>query len=242
MNKMNIEKSLKRFLKKKVSFSVSLLVSFLITGGIAFGATEIEKEIKADRIKLLEKIELEKDKISKKLSSNETLIKKYNDNIFDLVEEANFYSKPVWESNQVFFTYNHINSGKVKDNTKEEWANTIAAVKKNNEENGISMSSAQMFGMLRSNYGIFSNTEVKRETLELGANINVVSPELKISAPKIQAIEVSAEEPTPITTKEINITDTPQQSEQNVEKIKKMCVCERERERELLSLPFPRDR
>ena len=38
MRKNEIEKSLKRFLKRKVSYSVSLLVAFMITGGIAAGA------------------------------------------------------------------------------------------------------------------------------------------------------------------------------------------------------------
>ena len=38
MGKRNIEKSLKRFLKRKISYTFALWVVFMITGGIAFGA------------------------------------------------------------------------------------------------------------------------------------------------------------------------------------------------------------
>ena len=51
MRKNDIEKSLKRFLKRRVSYSFSLLIAFMITGGIALGArrkrsdkTEIVRE------------------------------------------------------------------------------------------------------------------------------------------------------------------------------------------------------
>ena len=35
MNKNNIEKILKRFIKKRIGYSLSLLILFLITGGIS---------------------------------------------------------------------------------------------------------------------------------------------------------------------------------------------------------------
>ncbi len=45
MRKGDIEKSLKRFLKRKVSYSLSLLIAFMITGGISFGAGITVEEI-----------------------------------------------------------------------------------------------------------------------------------------------------------------------------------------------------
>lgn len=72
MGKRNIEKSLKRFLKRKISYTFALWVVFMITGGIAFGAPvtmgdnqKINREIQETKSDLLTKIQIEKDKIKK---------------------------------------------------------------------------------------------------------------------------------------------------------------------------------
>ena len=50
MNKQEIEKSLKRYLKKRISYTFSLLIAFLITGGFA-STTELTQEVLLSRIK-----------------------------------------------------------------------------------------------------------------------------------------------------------------------------------------------
>ncbi len=53
MRKNDIEKSLKRFLKRKVSYSLSLLIAFMITGGISFSAGITAEEIQETKSDLL---------------------------------------------------------------------------------------------------------------------------------------------------------------------------------------------
>lgn len=66
MKKGDIEKSLKRFLKRKVSYSFSLLIAFMITGGISFGEGITAEDIQESKNNLLTRIQLEKEEIQKK--------------------------------------------------------------------------------------------------------------------------------------------------------------------------------
>ena len=87
MNKQEIEKSLKRYLKKKVSYSLSLLITFLITGGFAY-ANELNQE------EMLARIKDQRAKIEKLLEENykkEAALQKGN---LELLKEADFYTKP----------------------------------------------------------------------------------------------------------------------------------------------------
>ena len=61
MKKIDIEKSLKRFLKKKVSYSLSLLIAFMITGGISLGAGITAEEIQETKNELLTRIQTERE-------------------------------------------------------------------------------------------------------------------------------------------------------------------------------------
>ena len=64
MNKQEIEKSLKRYLKKKVSYSLSLLITFLITGGFAYSADSL------DQNEMLSRIKTERERLEKLLQEN----------------------------------------------------------------------------------------------------------------------------------------------------------------------------
>lgn len=66
MKRREIEKALKRFLKKKISYSLSLLVTFMITGGISLGEEINSKKISETKNDILIKIQKEKDEINKK--------------------------------------------------------------------------------------------------------------------------------------------------------------------------------
>ena len=88
MNKQEIEKSLKRYLKKRISYTFSLLIAFLITGGFAT-ASELNQKV------LLSRIKEDREKLEKMLQENykkEAALQKEN---LDLLKEADFYVKPL---------------------------------------------------------------------------------------------------------------------------------------------------
>ena len=86
-NKQEIEKSLKRYLKKRISYTFSLLIAFLITGGFA-AASELNQEV------LLSRIKEDREKLEKQLQENykkEAILNKAD---LDILKIADFYVKP----------------------------------------------------------------------------------------------------------------------------------------------------
>ena len=195
MKKIDIEKSLKRFLKRKVSYSLSLLIVFMITGGISIGAEITAEEIQESKGDLLKRIQIEREEIKRKIAENERLIKKYNSNFVELVRKGDFYSKPLFNSTQVFFSYQHLDSGKMKDVTDKEFAETIDAINKHyGTRSGRSiLKSTGNIGKdkLMAGNGVAVDTEVFRETIEIGANIKPVEPVLPEINPNV-SVNVSA--------------------------------------------------
>jgi len=195
MKKIDIEKSLKRFLKRKVSYSLSLLIAFMITGGISFGAGITAEEIQETKGDLLTKIQTEREEIKRKIAENEKLIKEYNSDFVELVRKGDFYSKPLIPSTQVFFSYQYLDNGKMKDVTDKEFARTIDAVNKHyGTANGSSLlKSTGNIGKDKviAGNGVAVDNEVFRETIEVGANIKPVEPVLPIINPNV-SVNVSA--------------------------------------------------
>ena len=195
MKKIDIEKSLKRFLKRKVSYSLSLLIAFMITGGISFGAGITAEEIQETKGDLLTKIQTEREEIKRKIAENEKLIKEYNSDFVELVRKGDFYSKPLIPSTQVFFSYQYLDNGKMKDVTDKEFARTIDAVNKHyGTANGSSLlKSTGNIGKDKviAGNGVVVDNEVFRETIEVGANIKPVEPVLPIINPNV-SVNVSA--------------------------------------------------
>ena len=74
MKIQEVEKSLKRFLKKKGSFSAALLVMFLISGTISLGGVESVTEINGIKENILVKIKQEREKIKAKIKENKSKI------------------------------------------------------------------------------------------------------------------------------------------------------------------------
>ena len=180
MRKNDIEKSLKRFLKRKVSYSLSLLIAFMITGGISLGAGITAEEIQETKGELLTRIQTEREEIKRKIAENERLIKEYNSDFVELVRKGDFYSKPLFNSTQIFFTYQYLDNGKMKDRTDKEFAETIDAINKHyGTKSGRSLlKSSGNIGKdkIMSGNGVAVDTEVFRETIEVGANIVPVEP------------------------------------------------------------------
>ncbi|WP_443864335.1 autotransporter-associated N-terminal domain-containing protein, partial [Fusobacterium ulcerans] len=180
MRKNDIEKSLKRFLKRKVSYSLSLLIAFMITGGISLGAGITAEEIQETKGELLTRIQTEREEIKRKIAENERLIKEYNSEFVELVRKGDFYSKPLFNTTQIFFTYQYLDNGKMKDRTEKEFAETIDAINKHyGTKSGRSiLKSSGNIGKdkIMSGNGVAVDTEVFRETIEVGANIVPVEP------------------------------------------------------------------
>ena len=195
MRKGDIEKSLKRFLKRKVSYSFALLIAFMITGGISLGAEITAEEIQESKGDLLSRIQTEREEIKRKIAENERLIKEYNSNFVELVRKGDFYSKPLFNSTQVFFSYQHLDSGKMKDVTDKEFSETIDAINKHyGTRSGRSiLKSTGNIGKdkLMAGNGVAVDTEVFRETIEVGANIKPVEPVLPEINPNV-SVNVSA--------------------------------------------------
>lgn len=108
-----IEKSLKRFIKnKKIGYSASLLVGFLITGDILIGA-----ELNSDVV-LLKEIKLQKEIILKKLEENRKRLIELDREIAYLLEEGDYYAKTLEDNKQFFFPLiiEHRHSRRVKEN------------------------------------------------------------------------------------------------------------------------------
>ena len=103
-----VEKSLKRFLKKKGSFSAALLVMFLISGTISLGGVESVTEINGIKENILVKIKQEREKIKAKIKENKSKISEVTAMFDTLVKEWDFYGKPLGQNTQVFFTYDKI--------------------------------------------------------------------------------------------------------------------------------------
>ncbi|MDH6459366.1 hypothetical protein M2102_003017, partial [Fusobacterium sp. PH5-7] len=189
MRKNDIEKSLKRFLKRKVSYSLSLLIAFMITGGISLGAGITAEEIHETKSDLLTRIQTEREEIKKKIAENERLIKEYNADFVELVRKGDFYSKPLFNSTQIFFTYQYLDNGKMKDRTDKEFSETIDAINKHyGTRSGRSLlSSSGNIGKdkIMSGNGVAVDNESFSETINLGANIKPLNPELPIIEPNI---------------------------------------------------------
>ena len=189
MRKNEVEKSLKRFLKRKVSYTFSMLIAFMITGGISLGAGITTEEIQETKGDILTKIQLEREEIKRKIAENERLIKEYNSDFVKLVRKGDFYSKPLVPSTQVIFTYQHLDSGKTKDRTDKEFKETIDAI---NEYYGTragrsTLKSSGNIGKdkVMSGNGVAVDTSVFREEIDLGANIQLLEPEMPEINPSV---------------------------------------------------------
>ena len=195
MRKNDIEKSLKRFLKRKVSYSLSLLIAFMITGGISLGAGITAEEIQETKGDLLTRIQTEREEIKRKIAENERLIGEYNSDFVELVRKGDFYSKPLFNSTQIFFTYQYLDNGKMKDRTEKEFSETIDAINKHyGTKSGRSLlRSTGNIGKdkIMSGNGVAVDNEVFRETIEVGANIKPIEPELPVINPSV-SVSVSA--------------------------------------------------
>ena len=99
MDNIFIEKSLKRYIKsKKIGYTASLLVGFLITGNIIYG----------------ESIYISKSEVEKKIEENKKRIKEIEKRTVELLKEGDYYVKTLENNKQFFFPleYEHRHASK----------------------------------------------------------------------------------------------------------------------------------
>jgi hypothetical protein len=92
-----LEKTLKHCLKKKICYTVSLLIGFLITGKVN-GAAPLSPVGEADSTGLLDKIAEQKSEIEALLEENEARLKAGEIATLDLLRMGDWYSKPWYPS------------------------------------------------------------------------------------------------------------------------------------------------
>ncbi|MCB8566904.1 autotransporter-associated N-terminal domain-containing protein, partial [Fusobacterium ulcerans] len=73
------------------------------------------EEIQETKSDLLTRIQTEREEIKRKIAENEKMIKEYNADFVELVRKGDFYSKSLFNSTQIFFTYQYLDNGKMKD-------------------------------------------------------------------------------------------------------------------------------
>ena len=157
-----VENCLKSFLKnnKRLSYSVALLVTFLINGGFSYADEAVQAPL---RTELKVKIEKEQENISQMLKEAEESMKDIDLKIKKLTQRGQFWVKPLEKSNQVFFFVNWGNYSKNKNKTESNF---------NGPEYGSTMNYGQFYnGKWYGEYGVVKNPLEFVDSIDFGANI-----------------------------------------------------------------------
>ncbi|MDU1893016.1 MAG: hypothetical protein E6767_20250, partial [Dysgonomonas sp.] len=113
------------------------------------------------------------------------------------VRKGDFYSKPTFNSTQVFLSYQYLDNGTLKDRTDKEFAETIDAINKHyGTKSGRSLLRATgNIGKdkIMAGNGVAVDDTVFREEINLGANIIPIEPDLPVVNPEIS---INISEPT----------------------------------------------
>jgi hypothetical protein len=223
LRKQEVEKALKHFLKKKVSFVAGLVVSFLITGEIGLASSvQVETERNFIREDLLSKIEIQKAEIQALLDENETQLKNLQINYEKLVRQGDYYSKPLYPSSQIFFTTFYENAGKMKDRTKDAFEKEISLMEEYLKKYAVGsvsgltpeleksylsgeLSSGDLAELLlKDGNGVVSVGNGHRMEIDLGVNVTLLEPQIpvisksidvQVDVPSVPTISITA--PTP---------------------------------------------
>ncbi|MGF6905875.1 autotransporter-associated N-terminal domain-containing protein [Fusobacterium sp. PH5-44] len=125
--------ALKRFIKRKISYTSGLLIAFLITGAIGFAAgvtneKPIDGTVTASE-SFSDALTGQIAYIKNLLTENEKSLSQSKKDEYELLRKGDFYSKPIYPSTQIFFNYGYERSGKSKNRTSEEWGGTLEDIK-----------------------------------------------------------------------------------------------------------------
>ena len=161
-----VENCLKSFLKnnKRLSYSVALLVTFLINGGFSYADEAVQAPL---RTELKVKIEKEQENVSQMLKEAEESMKGIDLKIKKLTQRGQFWVKPLEKSNQVFFFVNWGNYSKNKNKTESNFNGPEYSA-----SNGSTMNYGQFYnGKWYGEYGVVKNPLEFVDSIDFGANI-----------------------------------------------------------------------
>ena len=161
-----VENCLKSFLKnnKRLSYSVALLVTFLINGGFSYADEAVQAPL---RTELKVRIEKEQENVSQMLKEAEESMKDIDLKIKKLTQRGQFWVKPLEKSNQVFFFVNWGNYSKNKNKTESNFNGPEYSA-----SNGSTMNYGQFYnGKWYGEYGVVKNPLEFVDSIDFGANI-----------------------------------------------------------------------
>ena len=161
-----VENCLKSFLKnnKRLSYSVALLVTFLINGGFSYADEAVQAPL---RTELKVKIEKEQESISQMLKEADESMKDIELKIKKLTQRGEFWVKPLEKSYQGFIFVNWGNYSKNKNKTESNFNGSEYSA-----SNGRSMNYGQFYnGKWYGEYGIVKNPLEFVDKIDFGANI-----------------------------------------------------------------------
>ena len=115
-----VESCLKSFLKnnKRLSYSMALLISFLINGGFSYADEAIQVPL---RTEIKTRIEKEQENISQMLKEADESMKDIELKIKKLTQRGEFWVKPLEKSYQGFIFANWGNYSKNKNKTESNF-------------------------------------------------------------------------------------------------------------------------
>lgn len=161
-----VESCLKSFLKnnKRLSYSMALLISFLINGGFSYADEAIQVPL---RTEIKTRIEKEQENISQMLKEADKSMKDIELKIKKLTQRGEFWVKPLEKSYQGFIFANWGNYSKNKNKTESNF---------NGPEYSASYGSSMGYGQFSNGkyygeYGIVKNPLEFVDKIDFGANI-----------------------------------------------------------------------
>lgn len=197
-----VENCLKSFLKnnKRLSYSIALLVTFLINGGFSYADEAVQVPLRSE---LKVKIEKEQENVSQMLKEAEENMRDIDLKIKKLTQRGQFWVKPLEKSNQVFFFVNWGNYRKNKNKTESNFNGPEYSA-----SNGSTMNYGQFYnGKWYGEYGVVKNPLEFVDSIDFGANITPKKVTEKTIAEKtVVKKDITAPVVTPPTVKVEEIT------------------------------------
>lgn len=161
-----VESCLKSFLKnnKRLSYSMALLISFLINGGFSYADEAIQVPL---RTEIKTRIEKEQENISQMLKEADESMKDIELKIKKLTQRGEFWVKPLEKSYQGFIFANWGNYSKNKNKTESNFNGPEYSASYGKNMGYGQFSNGKYYG----EYGIVKNPLEFVDKIDFGANI-----------------------------------------------------------------------
>ncbi|MDR1834581.1 MAG: hypothetical protein LBQ96_02125 [Fusobacteriaceae bacterium] len=193
------EKSLGRFIARRSACMAFLLVAFIVGGNLA--VVKATDSALTPREDLLGAIQAQKEEIKGLIAGNEAKIRELKAGRLLDLRRADFYSRPVYPSTQIFFNYWIGRSGRMKDRTEAEFQGDIEYIVDSMGGKVLADAEAKKrlqgtaMERLTAGNGTVDDDRRFEETIDVGANVKPAAPfipQVSVSIPlSVQAPSVS---------------------------------------------------